>query len=396
MDKMTVRDMDVIRKRVLMRVDFNVPLDEKTGAITDDSRIRATVPTIKYLTQRGARVILMSHLGRPKGKVVSELRMLPVAQRTSQILGQQVGVATDCVGVEVEKSVEKLQSGDVLLLENLRFHSEEEDNTDSFARQLSQLAEIYVDDAFGTAHRAHASVTGVAKYLPAVAGLLMEKEINTLSGILEKPALPFAAILGGAKISDKVEMMENILSKVSTVLIGGGMANNFLKAKNYETGKSLIEDGVNDLVVKLIADMEKRGINLLLPTDVVVADEVKPDVKTQVVAVGDVKQNSRILDIGPQTIENFSRELRKCQTIFWNGPMGLYEIPPFALGTRTLARLLAGLKATTVIGGGSTAEVVIEMNLDDKMTFVSTGGGASLSFLGGEQLPGVEALRDKI
>ena len=395
MDKMTIRDLEVGGKRVLVRVDFNVPLDEETGAITDDSRIRATLPTIKYLIEQGAKVILISHLGRPDGKVVDKLRLAVVAQRLSQILGQQVGIARDCIGAEVEKSVESLRSSDVLLLENLRFHSAEERDSSLFARALARLADIYVNDAFGTSHRSHASIVRIAEYLPAVAGLLLEKELKTLGGILENPAHPFAVILGGAKVSDKVGMLENIMDKVDYLLIGGGMAATFLKAKSYEVGKSLIESDRLDTAAGLMEKAERNGVKLLLPVDVIVADAVSAQAKVEVVSIKKVPPEWSIVDIGPQTVKNFYGELRRCKTVFWNGPMGIYEVPQFATGTQTVAKLLTNLNATTIMGGGSTAEVVVEMGLADKMTFVSTGGGASLKFLGGGTLPGVEVLLDK-
>ena len=395
MDKLTLRDIEARGKRVLVRVDFNVPLDKETGIITDDNRILATLPTIKYLIGRGARVILISHLGRPEGRVVDELRMTVAAQRLSQILGQQVGVATNCIGSEVEKSVESLKSGDVLLLENLRFHSDEETGSASFAQALARLGDVFVNDAFGTSHRAHASIAGIANYLPAVAGLLLERELNVLGGILTNPAHPFAALVGGAKVSDKVGMLGNIVGKVDSLLIGGGMAATFLKAKSYEVGLSLVEEDKLDLAVKLMKDAEKNGARLLLPVDVVVTDELSAEAKVETVSIDNIPKDKKIVDIGPQTVRDFKAELRGCKTVFWNGPMGVYEIPQFAEGTKNIARLLANLKATTVIGGGSTAEVVIEMGLAGKMTFVSTGGGASLRFLGGEKLPGVEALLNK-
>ena len=400
MDKMTVKDLEVGGKRVLVRVDFNVPLDEQTGAITDDSRIRATLPTIKYLIEQGAKIILISHLGRPEGKVVHKLRLAVVAQRLSQILGQQVGVAMDCIGAEVEKSVNSLRSGDVLLLENLRFHSAEEMDSPLFARALARLADIYVNDAFGTSHRSHASIVRIAEYLPAVAGLLLQKELKTLGGILGNPAHPFAAIIGGAKVRDKVDMLENIMSKVDYLLIGGGMANTFLKARSYEIGLSLVESDRLDTVVGLIERAARNGVQLQLPIDVVIASEISAQAEVKVVSVESIPPGCSppecsIVDIGPQTVKNFYKELRRCKTIFWNGPMGIYEIPQFAQGTQAIAKLLANLNATTIMGGGSTAEVVIEMGLADKMTFVSTGGGASLRFLGGETLPGVEVLLDK-
>jgi len=395
MAKMTVRDIEVGGKRVLVRVDFNVPLDGEASVITDDSRIRATLPTIKYLIDQGARVILCSHLGRPKGKVVEKLRLAIVGQRLSQILDQQVVVTRDCIGSEVEKAIEKLRNGDVLLLENIRFHPEEEENDASFAQALARLADLYVNDAFGASHRTHASIVGVTNYLPTVAGLLVEKELNVLAGVLANPAHPFAGLIGGAKVSDKIGVLENILDKVDCLLIGGGMAATLLKAKSYQVGLSVVEEDKLDLAVKLMADAAREGVRLLLPVDVVVADGLSADAKARAVAIENISPHLRIVDIGPLTIKGFSKELDGCKTVFWNGPMGIYEIPQFAHGTQAMAKLLASLEATTVIGGGSTAEIVIEMGLADKMTFVSTGGGASLRFLGGRTLPGVEALLDK-
>lgn len=392
MNKVTVKDIAVSGKRVLVRVDFNVPLDKKMRHITDDSRIQAALPTIRYLIEQDVRVIVISHLGRPKGRVVDKLRLNIVAQRLSQLLGQQVGVATDCIGPEVENSVASLQSGDVLLLENLRFHSDEETGSASFAQSLARLADIFVNDAFGTSHRAHASIVGIANYLPAVAGFLLEKEIDTLNRLLKTPIAPFAALLGGAKISDKVGMLQNIMHRVDTLLIGGGMAATFLKARIYEVGQSLIEEEMLPAVTWLMNMAEKNGVKLLLPVDVVVADNNSAKSKIEVVSVDNITKNKRIMDIGPQTIRNFRKELRRCRTIFWNGPMGVYEVPRFAKGTRAMARLLAGMEATSVIGGGSTAEAVTELDLVNDISFVSTGGGASLKFLGGESLPGVESL----
>ena len=395
MNKMTVRDIDVSNKRVLVRVDFNVPVDASTGAITDDSRIRAVLPTIKYLIERNARVILISHMGRPKGKVVNELRLTPVAQRLSQILGQQVGVAVNCIGPEVEKSVEALKATDVLLLENLRFHSDEETGSADFAKALARLGDIFVNDAFGTSHRAHASIAGIAQYLPAVAGLLLEKEINTLGGLLENPDHPFVSIFGGAKVSDKVGMLKNIMAKVDFLLIGGGMAATFLKAKSLDVGRSLVETDCTTTAAELMDEADRSDTRFLLPVDVVVAEELNARFKGKVVAVENIPPDMKIADIGPQTVENFVSELRHSRTVFWNGPVGVEEIPQFALGTEALARVLTELKATTIVGGGSTAEVINALGLADKVSFVSTGGGASLKFLGGEELPGVVALRDK-
>ncbi len=395
MKKLTVKDIDVTGKRVFVRVDFNVPLDEKTGTITDDSRIRATLPTIKYLVDRKARIILCSHLGRPDGKVVEGLRMTPIAQRLSQILGQSVIVTRDCIGAEVEKAVAGLKEGQVLLLENVRFHPEAEAGDLIFAQTLAKLADIYVNDAFGASHRAHASIVGITKYLPSVAGLLLEKEIDTLSHILENPAHPFAGLVGGAKVSDKVGVLENIMGKVDFLLVGGGMAATFLKAESYEIGRSLIEVDCLDTAARLMAKARKNGVRLLLPVDVVVTEEISAEAKGALVPVDKILPRHRIVDIGPKTIQSFREALRQCKTIFWNGPMGIFEIPQFAEGTKAVANELARIKATTVIGGGSTAEIVTKLGLADKMTFVSTGGGASLQYLGGQKLPGVEALLDK-
>lgn len=395
MNKLTIRDVDVAGKRVLVRADFNVPLSGTNGVITDDSRIQATLPTIKYLTERGARVILCSHLGRPKGKVVEKLRLTTIAQRLSQILGQKVIVANDGIGPEVDKAVAALKPGDVLLLENIRFHPQEEANDNGFAQTLARLANIYVNDAFGACHRSHASIVGIARYLPAVAGLLVEKEIEVLEGLLANPSRPFAELAGGAKVSDKIKALENTMDKVDCLLIGGGMAATFLKAKGYEVGLSLVENDKLDLATKLMQRAAERKLPLILPIDVVAAAELSAETEYNVVAVEKIPPRWRIVDIGPKTIDSFSEELRRCQTIFWNGPMGVCEIAQFARGTQAMAKLLAGLEATTIIGGGSTAEVVTAMKLADKMTFVSTGGGASLRFLSGEKLPGVEALLNR-
>ena len=395
MNKITVKDIEVKGKRVLVRVDFNVPLDEKTGNIADDNRIRAAMPTINYLKDRGAKVILMSHLGRPRGKVVESLRLNTVAERLSQILRQPVAMAPDCIGADVENMAATMKAGDVLMLENLRFHREEEAGNVPFAQALARLGDIFVNDAFGAAHRAHASVSVIVEYLPAAAGFLMEKEVANLGKILENPARPVAALLGGAKISDKVSMLANIMDKVDYVMVGGGMAATFLKAESYEVGQSLVETDMLDTASRLTELARRKKVNLLLPVDFMVADEVSKGAKTEIVPAAKIPGEKRIVDIGSQTIDNFSRELRKCKTIFWNGPMGIFEIPEFAVGTKELAKLLAGLEAITVIGGGSTAEAVSDMGLPDKMTFVSTGGGASLEFLSGDELPGVAVLPDK-
>ncbi|MBM4447171.1 MAG: phosphoglycerate kinase [Chloroflexi bacterium] len=396
MAKKTIRDLEVNGKRVLVRVDFNVPLDIKTGDITDDSRIRAALPTIKYLVEHKAKIIICSHLGRPDGKVVDGLRMAPIAQRLSQLINLPVSTASGCTGADVEKAVNNLKEGDILLLENIRFHAEEETNDSSFAQALARLADTYVDDAFGTAHRAHASTVGVTKYLPAVAGFLMEKELEALGSLLTSPEHPFGALLGGAKVSDKIGLIQNILDKVDLLLIGGGMAATFLKARGYEVGLSLVEADKQSLARELMETAKKNAGALLLPIDVLVANNISVEATGEIVPITNIPANKSIADIGPQTIELFSQQLKQCRTVFWNGPMGVYEIPQFSQGTKAIAELLASLKATTVVGGGSTAEIVQEMNLANKMTHVSTGGGASLNFLEGKTLPGVAALLDKV
>jgi len=394
MNKKTIRDIDVRGKRVLVRVDLNVPLDEK-GAITDDTRIRAVLPTIKYLIEKGARVILCSHLGRPDGKVVDELRLTPVAKRLSELLGLPVEMAADCVGPQVEKAVARLKEGGALLLENLRFHPEEEKNDPAFAQALARLADIYVNDAFGTAHRKHASTVGVAQHLPSVAGFLMEKEIDIMDKALNNPVRPFTAIIGGAKISDKIGVLEYIVEKVDSLLIAGGMGSIFLKALTYEVGQSKIEKDKIGLAQSLMDKATKKGVHLLLPTDVVVAEKFEPQARSRTVRIAEVPPGWYVMDIGPQTIELFEAKLRKSKTVIWNGPVGVFEFPKFEKGTAAIAGVLAGLDATTIIGGGSTAEAVEKLGLVDKMTHVSTGGGASLKFLEGKTLPGVAVLMDK-
>jgi phosphoglycerate kinase len=393
--KLTVRDIEVSNRRALVRVDFNVPLDEETGAIMDDSRIKAALPTIEYLMERRARVILCSHLGRPKGRVVEELRLAPVAQRLSQMLEQPVAATRDCIGPDVEAAVAELKGGQVLLLENVRFHPEEEKNEATFAQALAKLADIYVNDAFGAAHRAHASVVGITRYLPAVSGLLLEQEMINLGRILENPPHPLAALLGGAKVSDKVGVIENIMDKVDYILSGGGMAATFLKAKSYRIGQSLVEADRVATAAELTTRALSSGVTLLLPLDVVVAGEPTPKAEGRVVSIENIPGDKRIVDIGPETIKSFQGALLKCKAVFWNGPMGIYELPRFAEGTKALAQVLAALDAITVIGGGSTADAVADMGLTDSMSFVSTGGGASLEFLSGRALPGIEALPDK-
>ena len=396
MNKKTVRDIDVAGKRVLVRVDFNVPIDAEQR-ITDDTRIRAALPTIRYLLDHGAAVILMSHLGRPEGQVVEKLSLAPVAQHLSTLLERPVEMAMDCIGPEVEVQARSLQPGQVLLLENLRFHKGEEKNDPEFARQLASLGEVYVNDAFGTAHRAHASTEGVTHFLPGVAGFLMEKELNFLGSALEHPQRPFAAIVGGAKVSDKIAVLERLINMVDVLLIGGGMANTFLKAEGYEIGDSLFEKGKVDLARNLIG-RARRGMTFLLPIDVVVADRFAADAQHKVVANSAVQAGWRILDIGPRTIEAFRAALANARTIIWNGTLGVAEMPAFARGTNALVEILAQRTRAgvlTIIGGGDSAAAVDAAGATEQMTHVSTGGGASLEFLEGRVLPGVAALQDK-
>jgi len=392
MNKKTVKDVDVKGKRVLVRVDFNVPMEN--GQVTDDRRIRAALPTIQYLLDQGASVILMSHLGRPKDGPDPKFAMDPVAARLGKLLNRPVKKLDDCVGPEVEAAVKAMQPGDVTLLENTRFHPEEKKNDPVFAAQLAALGEVYVNDAFGSAHRAHASTAGVTENLhPAVAGFLLEKELEYLGGALANPTPPFLAIMGGAKISDKIAVIENLLAKVDSLLIGGGMANTFFVAQGHNVGNSLVEDEAIETARKLLAEHADK---LVLPVDCVVATEFKADAEAKVVPVDEVSDNGMILDIGPATIAHFSNRLAAAKTVVWNGPMGVFEFPRFAEGTFAIARALAGLSgATTIIGGGDSAAAVEQSGLADKMSHISTGGGASLEFLEGKTLPGVAALDDK-
>jgi len=395
MAKKTVRDVDVSGKRVLVRVDFNVPLD-KEGNVADDTRIVAALPTIRHLLGERAKVILVSHLGRPKGKVDERYSMDPVAERLGKLLqGIKVYKADDCVGVSGTRAVEGLAEGEVLILENVRFYPEEEKNEEKFARRLAGLAEIYVNDAFGAAHRAHASTRGVAEFLPAVAGFLMEKEINALSKVLEAPAKPFVAIIGGAKVSDKIGVINNLLDKVDALLIGGGMANTFLKAAGREVGQSLLEPDKVDLARDLLQKAGATDVGLLLPVDVVVATTATPNVESRVVAADSIPTDTMALDIGPQTVQSFKAWIRKAATLMWNGPMGVFEMAPFADGTMAVAREVAESQAMSVIGGGDSVAAVKKAGVVDKISHISTGGGASLEFLEGKELPGVAALQDK-
>jgi len=395
MRKKTVRSVELRGKRVLMRVDFNVPLDIDDSTISDDSRIRAALPTIRYIIEHGGRLILCSHLGRPKGKVVEGLRLAPIARRLSELVGADVATSSDCIGPDAEKAVSQLKDGDILLLENLRFHAAEEDNDPEFARALAGLADVYVNDAFGTAHRSHASTVGVTEYLPAVAGFLMEKEIESLGKALTNPSPPFAAITGGAKVSDKLALLENILDRVDYLLIGGGMCCTFLKAQDYDVGQSQVEEDKLDFARGLMDKAEGAGASILLPSDVVAAEGFSRDAGFRIAPVSDIPRSSIVMDIGPDTIERFCTALRKCRTVIWNGPMGVFEFPEFRRGTEAIAHQLASLDATTILGGGSTAEAVDELGLADKMSHVSTGGGASLEFLEGRTLPGIAVLQDE-
>ena len=391
MQPKTLKEMDVTGKRVLLRVDFNVSMTD--GRIRDDYRLAATLPTIAYLRERKARVILCSHLGRPQGKVVDEERLSPVAQRLSEMLGIPVACAPDCVGPEAERAVNALEDGDVLLLENLRFHPGEEENDPEFARSLASLGELFVNDAFGAAHRAHASIVGVTRYLPSVAGFLLEREVAALSGLLQHPARPFAAVLGGAKVSEKMGVLENLQGQLDLILIGGGMAATFLKARGSNVGASPVEEERIEIAGRAMAAAADSDLKLLIPSDVVVAAAFSADAPHRIVDARSIPASWCIMDIGPQTLARFRHELQRCKTVVWNGPMGVYEFPAFAQGTQEMAEIIAGLpEAVTVVGGGSTAEVVTALGLADRMSHVSTGGGASLELLEGHELPGVAAL----
>lgn len=390
MKKKTVKDIDVTGKRVLMRVDFNVPLGED-GSILDDRRIRAALPTIEYLLDKGAKLILVSHLGRPKG-VDPAFKMDNVARRLSELLGKPVVKLDSCVGPEVKQVVDKMAPGDVVMLENVRFYEGETKNDPEFARQLAELADVYVNDAFGTAHRAHASTEGVTKYLPAVAGFLMEKELEFLGKVISDPDKPFVVILGGAKVSDKIGVIENLLDKADHLLIGGGMLFTFLKAKGLEIGKSLLDAEHLDYAKGVL---EKAGDKIVLAEDVVVADKIAPDASYKTVSVEDIPPDWIGVDIGPRTVETFTRYIKNAKTIFWNGPMGIYEIDIFAEGTKGVAKAVAESSALSIVGGGDIAAALEELSYADKISHISTGGGASLEFIEGKELPGVAALQDK-
>ena len=396
MDKLTIRDADVAGKRVFVRVDFNVPLAD--GKVNDDSRIRAAIPTINHLLQAGASVVLASHLGRPDGKVSDSLRLRPVGLRLGEILRRHVPVTGDALGIGTEDAVKRLRPGEVLLLENLRFHAAEEKNDPEFAAKLAAYADVYVNDAFGTAHRAHASTVGVAKLLPAYAGLLMEREINALSHLLEDPGRPFAAILGGAKVSDKIKVIDNLLTKVDVLVLGGGMANTFLLAQGKAIGKSLAEPDRAEDARRILATAEKNGVRVILPVDVIVAKEVTRGTEYKTLPAEKIPASWHIVDLGKASQDQILEALADAKTVFWNGPLGVFEIPSFAHGTNAVARMLAEAAekgATVIIGGGDSVAAITQQGLADKMTHISTGGGASLEFLEGRELPGVTVLQDR-
>lgn len=394
-NKKTILDVDVAGKKILLRCDFNVPQDKETGAITSDKRIVAALPTIRYLLEKKAAVIACSHLGKPKGEWKTKLSLAPVAQRLSQLLGQEVIFAKDIVGEDAKAKAAALQGGQIMLLENLRFDPREEKNDPSFAEELASMAELYVSDAFGTVHRAHASTAGVAAYLPAVSGLLVAKELEVMGGALNTPKRPFVAVLGGAKVSDKIGVINNLLDKADTIIIGGGMAYTFAKAQGGSIGKSLCEEDKLDYAREMIAKAEKNGVKLLLPSDTMAADDFSNDAKRQVVSTMAIPDGWEGMDIGPDTIRTFCDAVKGAGTVVWNGPMGVFEFENFAAGTRAMAQALADSGAITIVGGGDSAAAVEQMGFADKITHISTGGGASLEFLEGLELPGVACLLDK-
>ena len=394
-NKKTVMDVDVAGKKVLLRCDFNVPQDKATGAITSDKRIVASLPTIRYLLERGAAVIACSHLGKPKGEWKEKLSLAPVAERLSELLGQKVIFAKDIVGEDAKAKAAALKGGQIMLLENLRFDIREEKNDPGFAKELASMAELYVSDAFGTVHRAHASTAGVAAYLPAVSGLLVARELEIMGKALDDPKRPFVAVLGGAKISDKLNVIRNLLDKADTVIIGGGMAYTFAKAQGGSIGKSLCEEDKLDYALEMIEKAKRNGVELLLPTDTMAADDFSNDAKRQVVSTMAIPDGWEGMDIGPETIKTFCAAVKGAGTVVWNGPMGVFEFENFAAGTRAMAQALADSGAVTIVGGGDSAAAVEQMGFADKITHISTGGGASLEFLEGKELPGVACLLDK-
>lgn len=394
MNKKTVKDIDLKGKKVFVRCDFNVPMDEKQN-ITDNTRIVAALPTIKYLLEQDCKIILASHLGRPKGEVKPEFSLAPVAKELSKLLNKEVIMAKDVIGEDATNKAENLKEGEIMLLENVRFHREETDNDPEFAKKLASMAEIYVNDAFGAAHRAHASTAGIAQYLPAVSGFLIEKELTVLGNAINNPERPFMAILGGAKVSDKIGVIDSLLDKVDTLMIGGGMAYTFFKAQGYSVGNSLCEEEKTGLALEAMEKAKQKGVKLLLPVDTKVGKEFKPDTESKTVAWTDIPDGWEGFDIGEKTIEMFKNELKNAKTVIWNGPVGLFEFDQFAIGTNEIAKTLADLDATTIIGGGDSGAAVAKAGLADKMTHICTGGGASLEFLEGKKLPGIECLLDK-
>ena len=394
MNKKTVKDIDLKGKKVFVRCDFNVPMDENQN-ITDNTRIVAALPTIKYLLEQNCKIILASHLGRPKGEVKPEFSLKPVAKELSKLLGKEVIMANDVIGEDAMTKASNLKEGEIMLLENVRFHREETDNDPEFAKKLASMAEIFVNDAFGTAHRAHASTTGIADYIPGVAGFLIEKELKFLGNAINNPERPFVAILGGAKVSDKIGVIDSLLDKVDTLMIGGGMAYTFFKAQGYNVGNSLCEVEKTGLALQAMEKAKAKGVKLLLPIDTKVGKEFKPDTESKTVVWTEIPDEWEGFDIGEKTIEMFKKELQNAKTVIWNGPLGLFEFEQFAIGTNEIAKTLAELDATTIIGGGDSAAAVTKAGLADKMTHISTGGGASLEFLEGKKLPGIECLQDK-
>ncbi len=394
MNKKTVKDINLKGKKVFVRCDFNVPMDENQK-ITDNTRIVAALPTIKYLLEQNCKIILASHLGRPKGEVKPEFSLKPVAKELSKLLNKEVIMANDVIGEDATSKAANLKEGEIMLLENVRFHREETDNDPEFAKKLASMAEIFVNDAFGAAHRAHASTAGIASYIPAVSGFLIEKELNVLGNAINNPERPFVAILGGAKVSDKIGVIDSLLDKVDTLMIGGGMAYTFFKAQGYNVGNSLCEVDKTGLALEAMEKAKQKGVKLLLPVDTKVGKEFKPDTESKTVAWTEIPDDWEGFDIGEKTIAMFKEELKNAKTVIWNGPLGLFEFDQFAIGTNEIAKALAELDATTIIGGGDSGAAVEKAGLADKMTHISTGGGASLEFLEGKKLPGIECLQDK-
>lgn len=392
-EKKTIQDIDVNGKTVFCRVDFNVPMSD--GEVTDDTRIRAALPTIEYLAHKGAKVILASHLGRPKGEVVEELRLDPVAKRLSDLLNKEVTKTDEAYGPEVNKALSDIESGEILLLENVRFYAGEEKNDEELAKEFANLADIYVNDAFGAAHRAHASTEGIAHHIPAVAGHLMEKELRVLGKALKEPERPFTAIIGGAKVKDKIGVIDNLIDKVDHLIIGGGLAYTFVKAQGYEIGKSLLEEDKIDLAKEYMAKAKEKGVQFHMPLDVIIGDDFSNDANTHVVDIDSIPADWEAMDIGPKTIEKYSEIVKDSKLVIWNGPMGVFELEPFAKGTTNVAEALSQTKGYTVIGGGDSAAAVEKFGYANQMDHISTGGGASLEFMEGKDLPGVVALNDK-